>query len=515
MKRAIAGRRWAFARVRRGRRTLPVRAALAVRARHRSPGAHAWLVLGAAHRVGAVLRRQHQPRPEGLWRGGDRPRRVEVAPGVYASYNSTRAQGFLDYSLIGRIWEDSDYNEVSHRLTTSGDYLAVPDLVPIRVQATYSDGVVDPTGASTTVAVGLFDPTNSNERLDRVHLAADLPRFSRLQLRRELHATAGCGTSTASPIRPVPSSRCTRTTPSTSRRWSVSRPSATATSRVGCSTSGSTRISPTTVDYRYERAGVELGRRLTRTLRAVGDYGLESDLDQSTTEGGLDSSFWHAGLEWVPDERTNVEARYGQRFFGDSWSATPRATPLRHDPAVLHRGSDRRDAARRHQFRSRRDSAATAGRRSCRGSPRPLTCARTRQATSSSPKARKTKIRLSAYDRRRDYIRDFPPDEHRQGATFAWCETSAHISTERSRRATTTSRPVGATARFPTRGAPGVHLPLLRLGHPRARHVAGVRQLRLLGRGRLPEAVRKRPTTTARGWPSGCAIRSSAHGAGA
>ena len=71
--------------------------------------------------------------------------------------------------------------------------------------------------------------------------------------------------------------------------------------------------------YKYERAGLDLGYRVARTLTLLGTFGVESDLDESSTEGGLDSSYWNAGARWEPNERTSAEARYGERFFGSSW----------------------------------------------------------------------------------------------------------------------------------------------------------------------------------------------------
>ena len=55
----------------------------------------------------------------------------------------------------------------------------------------------------------------------------------------------------------------------------------------------------TALPYRYERVGLDAGYRVSRTVTLLGQYGKESDLDASTTQGGLDSEFWDAGLRWV------------------------------------------------------------------------------------------------------------------------------------------------------------------------------------------------------------------------
>jgi len=342
---------------------------------------------------------------------------LEAAPGIYASYNGARAEGFLDYSMIGRVWEDSDYNELTHRLTTRGEYLAVPDWFRVGAQATYTDGVVDPTRSYNYGGMGVFAPTNANERL----AASVSPEFFHDFRDFRLDARYTYGRvwyldSESDPTRPIFTlyqddsvDQDALVSLSTNRDgdWN---------GRVFYEWQYSNFV--TTVDYKYERAGVELGRSLTRTLSLVGDYGLESDLDESTTEGGLDSSFWHAGLEWRPDTRTSVEARYGRRFFGDSWSfnasrdtgwATIRLSYIE-DPTV----ETRRVGI---NFDPNEIPLPVPG-----GDLSGFTSApyvrKDATATIIAEGAR-TRLRLTAYDRTRDYIRVFPPDEHRQGATFA------------------------------------------------------------------------------------------------
>ncbi len=73
-------------------------------------------------------------------------------------------------------------------------------------------------------------------------------------------------------------------------------------------------------------------------------------------DGGLDETFWSAGLRWEPDERTSVEARTGDRFFGTSYFLRGAAPgPPARVPCAVSRGADheqpapgvRRTAARR------------------------------------------------------------------------------------------------------------------------------------------------------------------------
>ena len=342
---------------------------------------------------------------------------LEAAPGIYASYNSARARGFLDYSLIGRAWEDSDYNELTQRLTTSGDYLAVPDWFRVRAQGTYNDGVIDPTRSYNYGGMGVFDPTNSNEVLtasvspEIFHEFGDFRFDARYTYGRVWYLDGE-----PDPTRLVYQLYQDDSVDQSALVSLATNRDADWTGRVFYEWQYSNF--QLTVDYKYERAGVELGRRLTRTLSAIGDYGLESDLDQSTTAGGLDSSFWHAGLDWRPDERTNVEARYGRRFFGDSWSfsasrdtgwVTVRLSYIQDPTVETRRIGINFDP---NQFPLPVPGGDLSGFTSAPYVRKDAT------ATIIAEGAR-TRLRLTAYDRRRDYIRVFPPDEHRQGATFA------------------------------------------------------------------------------------------------
>jgi hypothetical protein len=174
----------------------------------------------------------------------------------------------------------------------------------------------------------------------------------------------------------------------------------------------------TALPYRYERAGLEAGWQFTRTVTVLGDVGGESDLDVSTTEGGLDSTFWSAGLRWEPDERTSAEGRYGERFFGSSWSL-----------AVTHR-------ARQLEFNASYSEAPTVETRTLSlgdfdpgtlppGLPDPVIgsinstpyVARNSNARIRAVGSRTT-LSLTAYQNERDYLRATRADETFTGVAF-------------------------------------------------------------------------------------------------
>jgi hypothetical protein len=257
---------------------------------------------------------------------------LELAPGFYASYSSDSLTGAIDYSLIGRAWEESDYDDVSHRLAANGQWTVLPEWFSFRGQAGYEDGVIDPRDGLNYGGLGIFGPGNLTE-IGTVSAGPLLQhRFSELELAAEYtygrvwYLDEGNG-------QPVVG-------------FVVDQDSEDQSARVSLGTfDRASRVSgrvfydwersdfEAALPYEYERAGLEGGYRFARTLAVVGDVGRESDLDESSSEGGLDSEFWSAGLRWEPSERTFAEARYGERFFGDSYSiqANHRARLLEFD----------------------------------------------------------------------------------------------------------------------------------------------------------------------------------------
>lgn len=244
---------------------------------------------------------------------------LEMAPGFYASYSSGVFTGAIDYSLIGRSWEDSDFNDVSNRLSANGEWVAIPEWFRVGSQASYDDTVIDPSAGLDYGGLGIFGPGNLAEvatasivpvlqhRIDWVEFTAQYAYG------RTWYLDEGKGQPTVGFVTDQDS---------TDQSIDVS---------VGIADTGSPLHAAafyewqdseyeTALPYRYERAGLEGGYRITRTLTLLGDAGSESDLDENTTEGGLDSTFWSAGLRWQPNERTSAEGRYGERFFGSSWS---------------------------------------------------------------------------------------------------------------------------------------------------------------------------------------------------
>jgi uncharacterized protein, PEP-CTERM system associated len=248
---------------------------------------------------------------------------IELSPGFYASYSSGVFLGAIDYSLIGRAWDESDYDDVSHLLNTNGEWYAVPEWFSLRGRADYRDTVIDPLQGSNYGGVGIFNSGNLTELATASispvlqHDFSKLHFLAQYQYGRAWYLDEGKGLPTTAGF--------VLNQDSKDQSFQVSLGNATDTaSPVSATVSYDWQKSEyeTALPYKYEHAALDLAYQFSRTMSFVGAVGKESDLDASTTKGGLDSDFWNAGLRYEPNPHTTAEGRYGSRFFGDTWSAS-------------------------------------------------------------------------------------------------------------------------------------------------------------------------------------------------
>ena len=409
---------------------------------------------------------------------------IELAPGIFATYRSARADAKLDYSFIGRAFEDDDYDAASHLLSANGSYIAVQDVFFIDAQAGYSDSIIDPAISTNYGGTGLFNRDNVTETAS----ASITPRLSQRLGGFQLDARYTYGRVWYFDSDDVSNSDQVFigfNDDSEDQRAYVSL--GTSDVENAATFKGFYEWQNSEFEqsqrYRYERAGLDTSLRLTETLRLVADGGVETDLTETTTDGGLDSEFWHVGFRWQPDSRTSLDARYGDRFFGESYSVD-----ARYDGRWLTlRASYVEDP----EVETRRvgiDFDPT-------GIPIPPS---TDFATlSASPYIRndavltaiaegaRTKIRLDVYDRQRDYLQDVLADEETTGAQFSVVRDigselygEIRLRYEDILRGQQTVVPGGAD------GLPG-----LRPRRDVAHHLGGVRQLQRQRRGWLAPTV--------------------------
>jgi hypothetical protein len=253
---------------------------------------------------------------------------IEFAPGFYTGYRSQNLTGAIDYSLIGRLWDDGSFDDITHRLAANGRWIAIAELFYVDATASYDDTVIDAGSGLNYGGLGIFDQGNLAEQATASISPSLRKRFKDFEVAasyrygRVWYLDVGKGDEPASIFVPLYNDD------SQDQRASVSMRTVSEGSRLNGEIfytwdhSEFERAQP----YEFERAGFSGDFVLSRTLSAVGAIGRESELDESTSAGGLDSDFWDAGLKWSPHTRTSAEARYGERFFGTSYSADIRHT---------------------------------------------------------------------------------------------------------------------------------------------------------------------------------------------
>lgn len=74
----------------------------------------------------------------------------------------------------------------------------------------------------------------------------------------------------------------------------------------------------TTTDTTFERVSASAGYALTRKFRVFGTVG--QDWNDYLSTSGTDGSSWSVGGGWSPTRRTSVEASFGKRYFGNTYS---------------------------------------------------------------------------------------------------------------------------------------------------------------------------------------------------
>ena len=72
-------------------------------------------------------------------------------------------------------------------------------------------------------------------------------------------------------------------------------------------------------DYKYERAGAEVGMPVGARNHIVLAAGGESDFENGQDAGGLNGTWWNVGWRWRPTNRQSLEARVGDRFWGNDY----------------------------------------------------------------------------------------------------------------------------------------------------------------------------------------------------
>jgi hypothetical protein len=235
---------------------------------------------------------------------------AEAEAGFRSSYRSQRLVGALNYNWRGvNYFTENQWDSSFHNLGLNGQAVAVENLFYVQAGAFYRQALIDARGSPSFA--GYFQPGNVQDSWGWSVTPTLNRDFGYVTLLAR-YTYGEVNFTDASEFSAQDS-----TTKSAYASLSTSDPREQFSWRVFY-------LSDRTeyenfLPFRYDQAGVDLGYAINRELRIVGEYGLETDLTETATDGGLDSSYWMAGAVYEPDDRNRLEARVGERFWGDSY----------------------------------------------------------------------------------------------------------------------------------------------------------------------------------------------------
>jgi hypothetical protein len=238
----------------------------------------------------------------------------QITPSIAYAHKSPVYSAALGYRLQSLNYMDhSEFNQTYHQAQANGNYLVIPDWFTLGGHAAYSQTIVDP---ERSINVQNLFPTKN---LADVLTAAATPSLDHSFGKAEIHASYSAGFVDYKGT--APAALDLADAHNRDLEASVNSP------EEDTGTSWDVKYASDEVrydlfePYKYERLTAGLGVPVTAQLRLLGEGGKESDLTKTTTEGGLDSTNWRGGIRLTPNPNDTLEAWYGHRFFGKTYSA--------------------------------------------------------------------------------------------------------------------------------------------------------------------------------------------------
>lgn len=238
---------------------------------------------------------------------------TEVKPGFSLEHEGPRLELKLDYDLQA-LWyaEEGDYDDVFNQLFGSGTAELLEERFFLDVDASYNQYNADPFGRVAT------------SNLFRTGNRTDVGRWQaspwwRQPLGDDAEATVRY-TVGQSDFRNTDDNPGTLEDSDLQRfDFALGTPEDAAGWTWGLDYLYTRVDYDTAPEYEYERAGGELGVPVAARNHLLFAAGLESDLRESTTDAGLDTEWWNVGWRWSPTKRQTLEARVGDRFWGNDY----------------------------------------------------------------------------------------------------------------------------------------------------------------------------------------------------
>ncbi|NGX17079.1 TIGR03016 family PEP-CTERM system-associated outer membrane protein [Wenzhouxiangella sp. XN24] len=241
---------------------------------------------------------------------------TELTPGFSLTGEGARVKLTLDYDLQA-LWfaDNSDFNDTFHQASGTGNFVLAPESL-------FLDAFVrlDQQNIDTSGRVGFSNLFQTNNRTDALVFGASPYHTGRYgdwaeSLLRFDYRGVRYANTDATTINIEDSDT------QTISGWFGSPANARGLSWRTYASQSTTDFEQAQ-DFRFDRVGLELGVPVGLRTRLTATGGVESDVTEDSSKGGLDASFWSAGLEWNPDELQSLRLSVGERYFGTSYGAS-------------------------------------------------------------------------------------------------------------------------------------------------------------------------------------------------
>lgn len=237
---------------------------------------------------------------------------TELRPGFSITGTGQRVNANLDYTLQTLFYaRDDDRDDAFQRFGGSGEVEAVRDTFFIEGAVRRRQGVaslVGPIGVDNLVGTRNRQEVTSAEVSP--YLVNRFGRFAETELRYRHSRTRTEAVSGGA------------TSDSYSNLGSLRIDSGSAFQRFTWGTGGRyerVRGEDELSDGTFRSVDARVGWQLLRTLELSATGGYEdNEFETRRDEDDLSDTFWDVGVLWVPNRRTSIEARYGERFFGNT-----------------------------------------------------------------------------------------------------------------------------------------------------------------------------------------------------
>ncbi|WP_237763252.1 TIGR03016 family PEP-CTERM system-associated outer membrane protein [Thiobacillus denitrificans] len=231
---------------------------------------------------------------------------------ILRAEDSRRVQATLQYGLRGvaRFGENQS-TDLYHNLNAIGKAELIDDFLFVDGSARISQELISLLGSPADAEINDSNRATVGTYSISPHIQQRLGTFARAQA-RYTHSGAIFGSNVASnAVSNGFNASLNSGTRFTDLSWGLNYSIRDVTNR-------DRNVSDST----FERATASAGYALNRKFRVFGTVGQEWNDYLSATD--TDGASWSAGAGWSPSRRTSLEASVGERFFGNTYSATAR-----------------------------------------------------------------------------------------------------------------------------------------------------------------------------------------------